>query len=246
MNDYTVYMHVNKINGMRYIGLTCQSVAVRWQAGGNGYRKQSHFWRAIKKYGWDNFKHVIIAEELSREEACALEVELIKRYQTTDNTKGYNKSTGGDAGGRGVVKSKKARATASKCLSDLWKDPVFRKEAVQRTIDMNKSEAIRKKKSASNKGRVLSQASRDKISRAKQGKSLGPFSKEHIARMKANHAGGADKVAVICIDTNEHFQSINDAARAKGINKKGISGCCRKMPHYNTAGGYRWRFANGD
>jgi hypothetical protein len=64
--------------------------------------------------------------------------------------------------------------------------------------------------------------------------------------MKESHAGGAEKTAVICIDTNERFESINDAARAKGINKKGISGCCRNVPHYNTAGGYHWKFASGD
>jgi len=78
----------------------------------------------------------------------------------------------------------------------------------------------------------------------RKGKGNAKHTPEQIQHMKENHAGGADKSAVICIDTNERFESINDAARAKGINKKGISGCCRKVPHYNTAGGYRWRFVN--
>ena len=246
MNDYTVYVHTNKVNGMKYVGITHQDISVRWQAGGNGYRKQEHFWRAIKKYGWDNFDHEIVATGLSHDDACRLEVELIAKYQTCDNTKGYNKSIGGDSGARGVKKSERQLEASSKMLKEKWKDPEFREAARQRTIAMNKTEAIRKKRSEAGKGRKMSAETRKRLSDAKRGKKLGPFTEEHIQRMKAHHAGGADKAAVICIDTNERFASINDAARAKGINKKGISGCCRQVPHYNTAGGYRWKFASGD
>lgn len=243
MNDYTVYMHTNKTNGMRYIGLTCQDVSVRWQAGGNGYRKQEHFWRAIKKYGWDNFEHEIIATGLPKEDACKLEVELIQKYQTCDNTKGYNKSTGGDAGARGVKKSAKQIAASSKMLSEKWRDPKFREEARKRTIAMNKSEAIRKKRSEAARGRLLSEETKQKISKAKRGRKLGPFSAEHIAKIKAHHAGGGEKKAVYCVETGKRYECINDAARDTGINKKQISGCCRRQVHYNTAGGFHWEFA---
>lgn len=93
---------------------------------------------------------------------------------------------------------------------------------------------------------IHSKESRKKMSQNRKGKKCKEFTLQHRQRLSENHAGGTDKAAVICIDTNEKFESINDAARAKGINKKGISGCCRNMPHYNTAGGYRWKFANED
>lgn len=70
-----------------------------------------------------------------------------------------------------------------------------------------------------------------------------PFTEEHKRRIKENHAGGAEKQPVFCIEQNKIYESINDAAKINGINKKGISGCCRGVKHYNTAGGYHWRYA---
>lgn len=56
---YTVYMHVSP-SGKRYIGITSQKVEKRW-ANGKGYKTQQYFYRAIKKYGWNNFQHIIVA-----------------------------------------------------------------------------------------------------------------------------------------------------------------------------------------
>lgn len=56
---YCVYIHTNKINKKSYIGITCQKPEHRWGCNGNGYAECPHFWRAIQKYGWDNFDHKI-------------------------------------------------------------------------------------------------------------------------------------------------------------------------------------------
>ena len=51
MNNFYVYIHTNKINNKKYIGITCQNPSKRWR-NGNGY-KNGYFAKAIKKYGWD-------------------------------------------------------------------------------------------------------------------------------------------------------------------------------------------------
>lgn len=98
---YTVYMHICP-NNKKYIGLTMQSVERRW-ANGYGYRHQKHFYSAILKYGWDNIEHIIVAENLTKEEAGRLEQELIAIHKTCDRKYGYNKSLGGEYSRYGVT-----------------------------------------------------------------------------------------------------------------------------------------------
>lgn len=94
---YTVYEHRNKINNKRYIGITSRKPEIRWGVGGKNYIvDNSHFGRAILKYGWDNFEHNILYEGLTEQEACNKEKELILKYSSYDNRFGYNRTMGGD------------------------------------------------------------------------------------------------------------------------------------------------------
>lgn len=89
-----------------------------------------------------------------------------------------------------------------------------------------------------------SEMSKKLMSLRRKGKGRIKRTQEQIQRMKDAHAGGANKRPVFCVETTTVYASINDAARATGINKKGISGCCRRVSHYNTAGGYHWKFVD--
>lgn len=92
---FTVYMHVNKTNQKKYIGITSQKPEDRWGHSGNKYTTQ-YFSRAIEKYGWGNFDHYILCEDLTEDEAKQLEVTLIEEYNTFNPEFGYNRTLGGD------------------------------------------------------------------------------------------------------------------------------------------------------
>jgi group I intron endonuclease len=94
---YCVYVHTNKVNGKMYVGQTCQKPERRWNSG-DGYKNCSYFYKAIKKYGWGNFEHEVIASNLTLEEANNFEDLLINKLDTRNQNKGYNLKTGGRNG----------------------------------------------------------------------------------------------------------------------------------------------------
>lgn len=93
--NYCVYMHTLKLDGRKYIGITSKDPTERWTKG-HGYWHNKHFYNAIQKYGWDNFKHDILFNGLTKEQACAKEIALIKLFRTTDKMFGFNHTSGGD------------------------------------------------------------------------------------------------------------------------------------------------------
>lgn len=101
---YTVYMHTSP-SGKRYIGITSTSVEKRW-SNGNGYSTQM-FYRAIQKYGWENFQHEILFEGLTKEEAEQKEIELIAYYKSDNSDYGYNVEHGGNCVGTVSEETKK-------------------------------------------------------------------------------------------------------------------------------------------
>lgn len=147
---YTVYAHINKVNGKIYIGLTSQQAERRWGSNGSGYCNNKHFWRAIQKYGWDNFEHRILFENLSKEQACEIECCLIQQLKTTDKTYGYNKSSGGEAPASGITLSEESR----KKISDKLKGRTFSDEHRERLS--NSERGIKKPKLSEERKKQIS------------------------------------------------------------------------------------------
>ena len=94
-NNYFVYKHTFPNNKV-YIGITQQQPEKRWKNGLGYDSHQEIMKRAIKKYGWNNIKHDILFQNLSKNEACKKEIELIAFYDSTNKEKGYNVSKGGE------------------------------------------------------------------------------------------------------------------------------------------------------
>ena len=94
---YKLYVHTNLLNNKKYVGITSKNNLNDRFMNGNGYKNNPRFWKDIQKYGWESgFKHEVLLEELSVEEACKKEIEYISLFNTTNPKFGYNRSAGGD------------------------------------------------------------------------------------------------------------------------------------------------------
>lgn len=230
--EWVVYMHTSP-TGKRYIGITSQKVNRRWHAG-YGYKQNSHFFRAIMKYGWDNFEHSILDEHLTKNEACELEQYYIKKYKTRNHKHGYNHTIGGDCGAKGykmtpeaIKKLRKANLgkhhSKKTCdrLRELekqrWLDPEYRQNQIEK----------RKGVSPWNKGKTTPQSVREKQRAAKLGRHTG-----------AEHWNSKQ---VINLDTGRIYGSFGEIARELGIiNGSHVVDVCKgRKP---TAYGYHWAY----
>lgn len=98
IDDYKVYVHKFPNNKV-YIGITLQKPEYRWGKG-NKYKGNKYITNAIQKYGWDNIKHEILYEHLTKEEAEQKEIELIAQYKSNQREFGYNIENGGNHNGK--------------------------------------------------------------------------------------------------------------------------------------------------
>lgn len=91
---WCVYVHISPSNKY-YVGITSKKPKDRWR-NGNGYDYNSYFTRAINKYGWDNFQHEVVANNLTEDEAKNFEKLLIAKLKSNSREFGYNLTCGGD------------------------------------------------------------------------------------------------------------------------------------------------------
>ena len=103
---WCVYVHINKVNGKRYVGITSKKPTNRWN-NGNGYKNNSYFTNSILKYGWDNFEHIIICHNKNKREVENIEKYLIKVWNT-QIPNGYNATVGGGIINIPQIKERKA------------------------------------------------------------------------------------------------------------------------------------------
>lgn len=91
---FLVYLHINKINGHVYVGITHHvNPNKRWGYSGQKYTHCIKFMHAIHKYGWDSFDHIILCRT-SKDRAIAMEMALIAHYKRLGIS--YNITDGGD------------------------------------------------------------------------------------------------------------------------------------------------------
>lgn len=220
-NNYTVYMHTSP-SEKRYIGITQQSPPEKRWKNGCGYQGQAYFYRAIQKYGWDNFQHEILFKGLTKEEAEQKEIELIPCYDSTNSNKGYNIEYGGNSIGK---------------MSEAQKRKLKEVHTGRRC-----SEETRKKMSESGKKKVFSKEHRKHLSESKLGKRHTEGTKNKIS-MNRKDKKGVFQYSKDFIFIKE-YESISLANKITGIARQNIISCCNYKRL--SAGGYIWRYADGE
>lgn len=261
---YIVYKHRNKINNKVYIGITAQKPNKRWQ-NGYGYKDNQHFYRAIQKYGWDNFEHEILYENLEENEALEKEMELIQFYKSNNCDYGYNKDNGGTIGKltpEAIEKvrqwhlGKKLSIETRRKISEHHKgkhagenNPMFGRyhteEAKKKMSDYAKnhigwkhSEETKQKIGEKHKGKFVSQETRQKISEAHKGKK---YTEEQKLKLRNKNT-----IPVIQLTLDGKFVSAYisaaEASRQLNIAAPLITNCCKKK-HKHTHG-FMWMYAD--
>ena len=244
---YCVYKHTNKINGKIYIGITSQRPRKRWDCG-RGYMNNEHFWRAIQKYGWDNFEHEILFDGLSPEDAFEKEQELILKYDSRNYQKGYNNSAGGEGGATGIcgenhpMYGKHHSVETREKLRESHKGVPYSPERYEKFIENLDRDSLRERAyrtiAGYNKGCKWDDESNRKRSESNKGKKRSKETKDKI--------GESHKKSIVQLSLDgkwiKEWDSIKSASEQLGITGSNISEVCRHLR--KTAGGFIWLYAH--
>lgn len=202
MNNNCVYCHTNKINGKRYIGITQNKPNRRWQNGYGYKNRNSYFYNAIRKYGWENFEHIILEENLTRKEASEKEKYYIRLYNTNNENYGYNITSGGDNNFTRNKLTEEQRINISNKTKEAMNSVEIREYMLK---VYNSEDWIRKNSEATKRQWVTSDL-----------------------KLRVQAANG---YKVRCVETGNVYLSILEASRQTGLSRYKITQSCQNKSY---------------
>lgn len=229
---YSVYIHTFP-NGKKYVGVTSWKPELRWGANGCNY-KNPYMVNAIKKYGWDNITHEIVAKNLTVDQASQMEIELIQKYNSADKRYGYNISLGGIESKicSEQTKEKLRQANLGKVMSEESKKKISDFQRRQKRTDKTRlNMSMAQKKSFANGNNAMhSSESRAKVALKLRGRKV-----SERAILKASEAKCHP---VENMQTGVVYPSIKAACEDTGINRSTIIRHCN-----GTLKKQEWKYA---
>lgn len=153
-----IYMATNKIDGCSYVGLTSRDLNYRKDRHLYDARKgkESHFLRAIRKYGKDNFEWCIL-EEVPAEQLCTAEVFWIQYFKYIGLDL-YNMTCGGEKPKHSsITKERISNTLKGHTVSESTRDKIKLARAKQPPTSLGKIWTEKEKRTASQshrKGKV--------------------------------------------------------------------------------------------
>ena len=237
-NNFYVYEHIRLDNN------TCFYVGKGKGKRSDIVSRNEHHDRISKKYG---HAVVIIADNLTEEEAFNLERETIedyvfnlgygidiKGYKNRENNEFLTNMTFGGEGSSGHKFSEETKEKQSNSQKERWKNTSNeRKEELRNIFSKNVKkywDNVDKEAKKERSKHVSETRIKNETAKGKNNPMYGKHhSKETIEKLSKK---------VINITTGEIFNSIKDGAKKYGLIPNSISQCC--SGRYKTSGGFKW------
>lgn len=259
---YYVYVHTNKTNNKKYVGIT-NDTSKRWRNNGIAYKPYKGntngrpFWNAICKYGFDMFEHELIKEVENFEQACEAEKYYIIEYQTTNSKYGYNLSAGGNGGkvykehpkgmkGKHHGDEKKAKQSVlMKELQDNGK-MVWKNGHPKGMSGKKHTEEYKKHISKVMKGRVFSEETKIKMGNSQRGKVVSEETKTKIkegnlGKQKGGENPFSKKVMYSINGKTKKFECVNELLADLDITKQLFYKIVKSSEPYIPSGVWKYK-----
>lgn len=213
---YKIYLHISPSGGV-YVGQTKQKCSKRWR-NGSGYKCNRHLQNAISKYGWGNIQHIVLFDNLTKDEADTYEIGLIKAFRKYNC---YNITDGGEG------------------LHTI--DEYTRKKMGYANKGIRRSPSTEFKKGVK---QTRTKELIEKVANANRGKKRTDEQKKRISEGHKNQTNDNLKKKVLQFDLEGNFikewECMRDVQRELGIHTGHIAKCCKGI--LKKTGGYVWKY----
>lgn len=241
--QYIVYQALNKVNGKKYIGVTCNGLYARRRdhlaEAKSGRITCRVFHAAIRKYGPANFSWSILNVVQSFEEMMAKEIELIALLKPE-----YNICRGG-RGAPGAMTGKTHNAKTRKRLRELGLARIDTFKEYQHLGPQSQM----KKVVCLNTGKIYNSVGEASNDTGADKAAITELCLHYPRRLSANglvfryfgdHSNAKEEIekvfkqkrnrwrSVICLTDGKEFESLVEAGKFYSLDKEVIAGSCRK------------------
>lgn len=232
-------------SGRHYIGRTCNSQKTRARYNGRGYEYCTAFWRAIQKYGWENFEYEVLESGIPYNKIKERENYWIDYYHSSTDENGYNLLMPDEDSDVIVSQETIEKMSKSHIGKEPWnkgKKGVYSEETLKQMSEVKlykipgktkkqKAEKAREKRANSNKHYMT----KEEISKKAKERFFGEYDLEN-----PNPGYHVSPVSQFDLDGNyiKTYKSAVQAAEVIGIHSYTIRRCCRGIQ--KIGGGFQW------